>query len=73
VVGTRAATGTPCAERSPVNLRSDEVESEWGCTVEASVGFIGTGTGVGTGLAWRGAVHAGSSAGDALVMNICPR
>jgi hypothetical protein len=44
-----------------VNLRSGEVESERRRTVEASVGFIGAG--VGTGLAWRGAVHAGSSAG----------
>jgi F0F1-type ATP synthase membrane subunit c/vacuolar-type H+-ATPase subunit K len=45
-----------------VNLRSDEVESEWGHTVEASVGFIGAGAGVGTGLAWRGMVHEGLSA-----------
>jgi hypothetical protein len=67
VVGSRAAAGTPCAEQSPVNLRSDEVESERGRTVEASVGFIGAGVGVGvgvgTGLAWRGAVRAGPSAG----------
>jgi hypothetical protein len=61
VVGSRAAAGTPCAGRSPVNLRSGEVESERRRTVEASVGFIGAG--VGTGLAWRGAVHVGSSAG----------
>jgi hypothetical protein len=46
-----------------VNLRSGEVESERGRTVEASVGFIGTGAGVGTGLAWRGTVRAGPSAG----------
>jgi hypothetical protein len=51
VVGPRAAASTPCVERSPVNLRSGEVESEPGRTVEASVGFIGTGAGVGTGLA----------------------
>jgi hypothetical protein len=63
VVGSRVAAGTPCAEQSPVNLRSGEVESERGCLVEASVGFIGAGAGVGMGLAWRGAVHAGSSAG----------
>jgi hypothetical protein len=56
-----ATAGTPCAEQSLVNLRSDEVESERGRTVGALVGFIGAG--VGTGLAWRGAVHAGSSAG----------
>jgi hypothetical protein len=55
--------GTSCAEQSPVNLRSGEVESERGSTIEASVGFIGTGAGVGTSLAWRGAVRAGSSAG----------
>jgi hypothetical protein len=61
VVGSRAAAGTPCAERSPVNLCSGEVESERGRTVEASVGFIGAG--VGTGLAWRGTVRAGPSAG----------
>jgi hypothetical protein len=65
VVGSRAAAGTPCAERSPVNLRSGEVESERGRTVEASVGFIGAGVGagMGTGLAWRGVVRAGSSVG----------
>jgi hypothetical protein len=63
VVGSRAAAGTPCTEQSPVNLRSGEVESERGRTVEASVGFIGAGAGVGTGLAWRGAARAWSSAG----------
>jgi hypothetical protein len=41
-------------------LGSDEVESDRGRTVEASVGFIGAG--VGTGLAWRGAARAGPSA-----------
>jgi hypothetical protein len=44
-----------------VNLRSGEVESERGRTVEASIGFIGAGAGVGTGSAWRGVVCAGSS------------
>jgi hypothetical protein len=44
-----------------VNWRSGEVESERGSTVEASVGFIGAGAG--TGLAWRGVVRAGPSAG----------
>jgi hypothetical protein len=43
-----------------VNWRSGEVESEQGHTVEASVGFIGAGGGIG--LAWRGAVHARPSA-----------
>jgi hypothetical protein len=61
VVGSRAATGTPCAERSPVNLRSGRVESERGCTVKASVGFIGAGVGVGVGscLARRGVERRG--------------
>jgi hypothetical protein len=62
VVGSRATAGTPCAERSPVNLRSGEVESERGRTVEASVGFISAGVGGGLGLAWRGTVRAGPSA-----------
>jgi hypothetical protein len=61
VVGSRAAAGTSCAEQSPVILRSGEVESERGHTVKAWVSFIGAGTG--TGLAWRGATHAGPSAG----------
>jgi hypothetical protein len=43
VVGSRAAAGTPCGERSLVILRSGEVESERGHTVKASVGFIGVG------------------------------
>jgi hypothetical protein len=57
VVGSRAAAGTPCVERSPVNLRSGGVESEQGCTVKASVGFIGAGAGTGTVscMAWCGA------------------
>jgi hypothetical protein len=63
VVGSRAAAGTPCAERSLVILRSGEVDSERGHTVKALVGFIGTGAGMGTGLAWRGAACAGPSVG----------
>jgi hypothetical protein len=47
-------------------LRSGEVESERGRTVEASAGFIGAGAGSGTGLAWRGTGHGGSGAGRAL-------
>jgi hypothetical protein len=43
VVGARAAAGTPCAERSSVNLRSGWVKSERGCTVKAGVEFIGAG------------------------------
>jgi hypothetical protein len=42
-----------------VNWCSGEVESERGRTVEASVGFIGTGAGVGTNLARRGAERRG--------------
>jgi hypothetical protein len=38
-----------------VNLCSGEVESERGHMVKALVGFIEAGTGVGMGLAWRGA------------------
>jgi hypothetical protein len=52
VVGARAAAGTPCAGQTPVILRSGEVESERGRTVEASAGFIGAGTG--GALAWLG-------------------
>jgi hypothetical protein len=51
VVGSRAAAGTLCAGQTPVILRSSEVESERGRTVEASAGFIGAGVGSGTGLA----------------------
>jgi hypothetical protein len=54
VVGSRAAAGTPCAERSPVNLRSGGVESERGCTVKAGVSFIGAGAGTGSCLARHG-------------------
>jgi hypothetical protein len=62
VVGSRAAAGTSCAEQTPVILRSGEVESERGRTVEALAGFIGAGAGGGTGLACRGTVRAGPSA-----------
>jgi hypothetical protein len=61
VVGFRVAAGTPCTEQSPVNLRSGEVESERGHTVEASAGFIGAGAGMGS--ARRGVVRARLSAG----------
>jgi hypothetical protein len=61
VVGSRVAAGTSCAKQSSVNWRSGEVESERGRTVEASIGFICAGGG--TGLAGRGTVRAGSSAG----------
>jgi hypothetical protein len=63
VVGSRAAAGTPCAERSPVILRSGGVESERGCMVKALVGFIGAARAWARGLAWRDAMCAGPSAG----------
>jgi hypothetical protein len=43
VVRDRAAAGTPSAGQTPVISCSGEVESAWGSTVEASVGFIGAG------------------------------
>jgi F0F1-type ATP synthase membrane subunit c/vacuolar-type H+-ATPase subunit K len=46
-----------------VILRSGEVESKRGRTVEASLGFIGAGAGVGMGLSWCGAARAEPSAG----------
>jgi hypothetical protein len=64
VVRSRAAAGTPCTERSPVNLCSGGVESERGCTAKASVGFIGVGVGAGSCLARhgvRGAERQGAS------------
>jgi hypothetical protein len=64
VVGAWAAAGTSCAGQTPVILRSSEVESERGRTVEALAGFIGAGSG--TSLAWRGAGRAGSGVGRAL-------
>jgi hypothetical protein len=65
-MGARAAAGTPCAGQTPMILRSGEVESERGHTVEALGGFIGAGMGSGTGLAWRGTGRALSGAGHAL-------
>ena len=64
MVGSRAAAGMLCAGQTPVILRSGEVESGRGRTVEALDGFIGAGSG--TGLAWRGAGRLGSGAGRAL-------
>jgi hypothetical protein len=69
VVGARAATGTPCAGKTSVILRSDKVESERGRTVKALAGFIGAGSG--TGLPWRGAGRVGSGAGRALARSGC--
>jgi hypothetical protein len=68
VVGSRAAAGMPCAERSPVNLRSGGVESERGCTIRSSVDFIGAGVSMGAGscLARRGA--RGRAPGRALAL-----
>jgi hypothetical protein len=70
-VGSQAAAGTLCAGQTPVILRSGEVESGWGRTVEALAGFIGAGCGIGTGLAWRGAGRAGLGAGHALARSGC--
>jgi hypothetical protein len=61
VVGALATAGTPCAERTPVNLRLGGAESERRCTVKAGVGFIGAGVGAGSSVAWRGAARAGPS------------
>jgi hypothetical protein len=63
VAGARAAAGTPCAERTLVNWRSGGVGSERGCMVEAGVGFIVAGAGMGVGLARRVAARAGPSVG----------
>jgi hypothetical protein len=65
-VGARAAAGTLCAGQTSVILRSSEVESERGRTVEALTGFIGAGADSSTGLAWRGVGRAGSGVGHAL-------
>jgi hypothetical protein len=65
-VGARAAAGTLCAGQTPVILRSGEVESERGHTVEALAGFIGAGAGTSTSSAWRDAGREGSGAGRAL-------
>jgi hypothetical protein len=62
VAGAREAASTPCVERSPTNLCSGGVGSEWGCTVKPGVGFIDAGAGVGEGLAWLGAARVGPSA-----------
>jgi hypothetical protein len=61
VVGSRAAANTPCAGQTPVILRSGEVESERGRTVQAVAGFIGAGAGMG--FVCHGAVRAGPSDG----------
>ena len=57
VAGDRAAAGTPSAGQTLVISCSGEVESAWGSTTEASVGFIDAGAGQGAGwpLARRGA------------------
>jgi hypothetical protein len=69
--GCSAAAGTLCAGQTPVILRSGEVESEQGRTVEALAGFIGAGAGNGTSSAWRDAGRAGSGAGRALASSGC--
>jgi hypothetical protein len=61
VAGVREAAGMPFAGQTPVISGSVEVKSMRGSTVEASVGFIGTGTSRrhGHGLARRGARGVG--------------
>jgi hypothetical protein len=63
VAGDRVAAGTPFAGQTPVISGSGEVERARRSTVEASVGFIGTGASRRHG---RGAGRAGSGAGRAL-------
>jgi hypothetical protein len=67
MVGARATASTLCAGQTPVILRSGEVESERGRTVEALASFIGAGTG----SAWRDAGRAGSGVGRALASSGC--
>jgi hypothetical protein len=49
MVGARAAAGTPCTERGPVNLRLGGAESERGLRSRPWFGFIGAGVGAGSG------------------------
>jgi hypothetical protein len=56
-----AAAGTPFSGQTPVNSSSGWVRDAQGCTVKAGVAFIAAGTGVGAGLAWRGAVRVGGA------------
>jgi hypothetical protein len=57
VAGDRVAASTLFAGQTPVICGSGEVESTWGSTVEASVGFIGTGA---SGRHGRGSVRRGA-------------
>jgi hypothetical protein len=49
VVVACAAAGMPFSGKTPVNSGSGWVRGTWGCTVEAGVGFIAAGAGVGAG------------------------
>jgi hypothetical protein len=60
--GSQAA-GTPFSGQTPVNSCSGRVGSAQGHTVEARVGFIATGAGMGARLMRRGAARTGPSAG----------
>jgi hypothetical protein len=62
VAGARAAASTPFSGQTPVNSCSGRVGSARGRTVEAGVGFIAVGAGVGAGLMQHGATRAGLSA-----------
>jgi hypothetical protein len=66
VAGLRwSRLGRPLARRAQgetsLNMRSSRVGSERGCMVEAGVGFIVVGVGVGAGLARHGAACVGPS------------
>jgi hypothetical protein len=59
VVVACAAAGTGFYGQTPANSCSGWVSDTRGCTVEAKVGFIAAGVGVGEALARRGAARAG--------------
>jgi hypothetical protein len=63
VAGARSATGTPFSGQTPVNSCLGRVGSARGHTVEAGIGFIAAGAGVGAELTQRGAERAGPGAG----------
>jgi hypothetical protein len=54
-----AADGTRFSGQTSANSCSGWVRDARGCTVEANLGFIAAGVGMGVGLAQRGAERAG--------------
>jgi hypothetical protein len=56
-----AVGGTSLTGQTPMNLSSGWVSDARGCTVEAGMAFIAAGTGVGVGLARRGAARVGGA------------